>query len=58
MDPVLAETMVSQIVDVLLADNVKTRVLRSDGSYIRRTINAEEMPIQAQRVFLLQSQAL
>jgi polyphosphate kinase len=56
MDPVLAETLTSQIVSVLMADNVKARELAPDGSYHRRSIRAEEMPIQAQRVFLLQSQ--
>jgi polyphosphate kinase len=58
MDPVIAETLTSQIVSILLADNVKTRELRPNGNYVRRSIQAEEMPIQAQRVFLLQAQAI
>jgi polyphosphate kinase len=58
MDPVLAETLTSQIVAVLLADNVKTRILRSDGSYARAAVEAGDMPVHAQRIFLQQAQAL
>ena len=35
LDPVMAETLASQILTVLLADNVKSRELRSDGTYVR-----------------------
>ncbi len=33
LDPVMAETMSSQILTVLLADNVKSRELQGDGTY-------------------------
>jgi polyphosphate kinase len=55
MDPVIAETLQSQILSVMFADNVKSRVLNPDGSYTRRQIPAGEMPIQAQRIFLAQA---
>jgi hypothetical protein len=42
---------------VLLADNVKSRVLNSDGSYARMQIPAGEMPIHAQRIYLAQAQS-
>jgi polyphosphate kinase len=57
MDPVIAETLTSQILSVLHADNVKSRVLNSDGSYTRMQIPAGEMPIHAQRIFLAQAQS-
>jgi polyphosphate kinase len=56
LDPVLAETMCSQIMEVLFADNVKSRDLMSDGTYRSRTANNGEMPVCAQRVFLAQAQ--
>jgi polyphosphate kinase len=57
MDPVIAETLQSQILSVLFADNVKSRVLNPDGSYTRAQISTGEMPIQAQRIFLAQAQS-
>ncbi|HTX57160.1 MAG TPA: polyphosphate kinase 1 [Candidatus Acidoferrales bacterium] len=57
MDPVIAETLTSQILSVLLADNVKSRGLEPDGSYVRAQIPAGEMPIHAQRIFLAQAQS-
>jgi polyphosphate kinase len=58
LDPVIAETISAQILSVLLADNVKSRELMETGSYKRLTPGAGEMPIDAQRVFLTQAQAL
>ncbi len=58
LDPVMAEAVDSQILDVLLADNVKSRELREDGTYRRLAPGPREMPIDAQRVFLTQAQAL
>jgi polyphosphate kinase len=57
LDPVHAETLCSQVMDVLFADNVKSRELLADGSYRRRTPSDGEMPICAQRIFLAQAQA-
>jgi polyphosphate kinase len=58
MDPVLAETMTTQILDVLLSDNVKTRILQTDGAYTRAVVEPSEMPINAQRIFLRQAEAI
>jgi polyphosphate kinase len=58
LDPVMAETLASQILTVLLADNVKSRELRSDGTYTRLSPGPAEMPVDAQRVFLAQAQGL
>jgi polyphosphate kinase len=58
LDPVMAETVTSQILSVLLADNVKSRELQRDGSYHRCTPGPKQMPVDAQRVFLTQAQAL
>ncbi|MEO9170116.1 MAG: polyphosphate kinase 1 [Candidatus Baltobacteraceae bacterium] len=52
LDPLLAETLNSQILSVIVADNVKSRQLQPDGSYRRRTPAPGEMPIDAQLVFL------
>jgi len=57
LDPVMAETLASQILSVLLADNVKSRELHEDGSYRRLSAGVGTMPIDAQRVFLTQAQA-
>ncbi len=58
LDPVIAETIDSQILSVLLADNVKSRELVENGSYRRRSPKPGQIPIDAQRVFLHQAQAL
>jgi polyphosphate kinase len=58
LDPVIAETIDAQILAVQLADNVKSRELLESGAYKRRTPGPAEMPIDAQRVFLTQAQAL
>jgi polyphosphate kinase len=57
LDPLIAETIYSQILAVQFADNVKARELESDGSY-RRLRPVADMPINAQQVFLTQAQAL
>ncbi len=55
LDPLLAETIYGEILAVMLADNVKSRELQSDGTY-RRLRPGGALPVNAQRVFLLQSQ--
>ncbi len=55
LDPLLAETIYGEILAVMLADNVKSRELRSDGTY-RRLRPGATLPVNAQRVFLLQGQ--
>jgi len=54
LDPLLAETINSQILSILFADNVKSRELQSDGSY-RRLRPHGQMPVNAQQVFLTQA---
>ena len=58
MDSLLAETLNSQILSVLLADNVKSRELLSSGSYERLAASRGEIPIDAQRVFLTRAQTV
>ncbi|HZY99246.1 MAG TPA: polyphosphate kinase 1 [Candidatus Baltobacteraceae bacterium] len=58
LDPVISETISTQILSVLFADNVKSRELLENGSYKRLMPGAGEMPIDAQRVFLTQAQSL
>jgi polyphosphate kinase len=58
LDPVLAETLTSHILTVLFADNVKSRELEPDGTYRRLAPEPGQMPVEAQRVFLTQAQAL
>jgi polyphosphate kinase len=58
LDPVLRETICAEILDVHLADNVKTRILRPDGGYERRTALPGEPRINAQEIFLKHYQAV
>jgi polyphosphate kinase len=58
LDPAIAEAIDGRILSVLLADNVKSRELLENGSYRRRSAGPGEMPIDAQRVFLTEAQAL
>ena len=58
LDPVLGELICGDILDVLLTDNVKTRVLRSDGSYERRRILPGEERVEAQQIFLKRYQTV
>ena len=57
-DPVLRDMIRSEILDVYLADNVKARVLRSDGGYERRGVLPGESRIDAQQIFLKRYQTL
>ncbi|MBV8364363.1 MAG: RNA degradosome polyphosphate kinase, partial [Candidatus Eremiobacteraeota bacterium] len=55
LDPLVAQTIQSQILDVLFADNMKARELLSDGSYRRLHPKPDELPVDAQHVFLTQA---
>jgi polyphosphate kinase len=57
-DPLLREIVSNDILDVYLADNVKSRVLRSDGTYERRGVLPGEQRIEAQQIFLKRYQAV
>jgi polyphosphate kinase len=52
LDPLLGDVICNDILAVQLADNVKARVLRPDGSYERRTVRPGEEPVDAQQIFL------
>jgi polyphosphate kinase len=58
LDPVLQDVICTDILDPLLADNVKTRVLRSDGSYERRGVLPGESRVDAQQLLLKRYQAV
>jgi polyphosphate kinase len=58
LDPVLGEVICKDILDLLRADNVTARVLRSDGGYVRRTVLPGEQRIEAQQIFLERYQAV
>ncbi len=58
LDPLLGELICTDILDVLLTDNVKARVLRPDGSYERRRILPGEERVEAQQIFLKRYQTV
>jgi polyphosphate kinase len=58
LDPVLREIICNDILDVLLADNVKARCLRPDGAYERRGILPGEQRVDAQQIFLKRYQTV
>ncbi len=53
--PVLKERILSEILGTMLADNVKARVLRPDGTYERvrpRTHGTGDAPLRSQEHFM------
>jgi len=58
LDPALRDQIVDDMLAVLLADNCKTRWLRSDGSYARRKPSGSEPLICAQDVLLARVEAV
>jgi polyphosphate kinase len=54
LDPQIQEQICDEILDVFVADNVKSRVLKADGTYERRHVNPGEQPVDAQQIFLKQ----
>ena len=56
LDPELGEKICREILDLMLADNVKSRTLLSDGSYERRRVLPGEKRMDAQAIFLKRSQ--
>ncbi|HEY1728874.1 MAG TPA: polyphosphate kinase 1 [Candidatus Baltobacteraceae bacterium] len=59
--PVLDQTIQATICDEIwatfAADNQKSRILRADGTYVRRQPRAGEAPVNSQRLFLERAQA-
>src|SRR6202011_1790766 len=58
LDPVLGDLICDEILDVLLADNVKSRVLRYARGYERRGGQPGEARIDAQQIFLKRYQTV
>ena len=58
LDPALRDLICDDILSVLVADNVRSRVLQADGSYVRRTPQPGEARVDAQQTFLKRYQTL
>ena len=58
LDPVLADVICDDLIDVYLRDNVRARVLRADGTYERRTPQPGERSIDVQQTFLSRYRAV
>jgi polyphosphate kinase len=58
LDPLLREYLWGGILDVLLRDNVNTRFLRSDGTYVRRVPEDGEAVFSAHSALLESAKAL
>jgi polyphosphate kinase len=58
LDPLLADYICSEILDVMLRDNCKTRWLRADGSYVRRTPERDEPLYCAQTILMENGKAV
>jgi len=52
LDPQLGDTIERDIIDLMMADNVKSRVLHADGSYERRGVLPGERRVDAQQTML------
>ncbi len=50
LDPVLKARIVEEILEMVLADNVKARLLRADGTYARVERGPDEAPVRSQLV--------
>lgn len=51
-DKALATVIREEILAIMLADNVKSRIMRPDGFYERRTVNEHESPVRSQQRFV------
>jgi polyphosphate kinase len=52
LDPEIADMIANDVVTTFVNDNVKARILNSDGSYSRRTPAPGEPRVDAQKMFL------
>jgi len=57
LDQTIAATICDEIWATFAADNQKSRILRADGTYVRRQPRSGEVPVNAQNVFLERAQA-
>ncbi len=51
-DADIKKRVVNEILKITFSDNVKARVLQSDGSYIRAPRAAKSKPIRCQEIFI------
>jgi polyphosphate kinase len=58
LDPQIRDLVVHEILDLMMSDNVKSRVLLSDGTYERRGVLPGEKRIDAQQTYLKSYQAV
>ena len=58
LDKEIGDTIERDIIDLMLADNVKTRVLHADGTYERRGVMPGEKRVDAQQTMLRAYQAV
>jgi polyphosphate kinase len=58
LDAAMGDFIEHEILDLMLADNVKSRVLSADGSYERRSVMPGEKRVDAQQTFLREYQAV
>jgi polyphosphate kinase len=58
LDPLLGDMIEHDILDLMMADNVKSRVLHSDGTYERRGVLPGEKRVDAQQTMLRFYQAV
>ena len=58
LDPALRDLIYDDILSVLVADNVKSRMLQADGTYVRRSPRPGEPRVDAQQTFLKRYQAV
>ncbi|HET7812995.1 MAG TPA: polyphosphate kinase 1 [Candidatus Baltobacteraceae bacterium] len=58
LDPLVAETIYSEILSVMAVDNLKARQLQPDGTYRRLSPEDGQTRVNAQQLFLTRAQAL
>ncbi|GAC1403162.1 MAG: polyphosphate kinase 1 [Candidatus Velthaea sp.] len=58
LDKQIRDTICEDILDLMLADNVKSRILRSDGTYERRGVLPGEKRVDMQNIFLKRYQTV
>ena len=55
LDPLICQSISSEILAVVFGDNVKARELQNDGSYRRLQPGPKALPVDCQHIFLTQS---
>jgi polyphosphate kinase len=57
LDQTIGDVICNDLWATFTADNQKSRILRADGTYVRRQPRTGEAPVNAQNVFLERAQA-